>query len=1111
MRFVAICAVLFTASLAVAVLLFDDAFPEASIDFRYDRASSRAIAEDALGRMGIAIPGARSAAKFDWDDGAKIFLERTVGAAERKRLLAGDVELWFWRHRWFKPLEVEQAHVDVAPSGEIVAFEHTIAEDASRPPLAEREAEPRARAVLAALRIPAHDLELISSATRRLPNRVDTTLTFESSSLRPGGAPYRFRVTFHGDRVGAFRQYLDVPESWMRSYAELRSRNGVAGAVDTLLLIGIVVPMLAVFIARLRRGDVPVRFTITTGAIGAALVVLVAVNSWPDALAQYDTDVSWNAFLSQQAIFAIFQGLIAGVFLMVLVGAGEPLYRARVPEALAIPRIFTPAALRSRRLFRGLILGYTLVPIFIAYQTVFYVVAARFGAWSPAEIPYDEILNSAFPWAAVLFMGFFPAVSEEFIFRAFSIPFLERAFRSKWAAVIAAGFIWGFGHAAYPNQPFWIRGVEVGIAGVVIGLLMLRFGLIPLLVWHYTVDAVYTALLLFRSGNLYYIVSSALVSLVFLIPLVASLVLLLRHRSFAPDEGLTNEAAGSAPEPPRQALEAVPLPPAIELSRTKLLLGLAAAAIATGAWILAPPLARDVIDYRIGPDAALAIAREHLESNGIPVPQRREIVYASAGFRSWADSGDDGGSPAGYARVGAERILETAGVDPLLGVQRTKVEAATWVVRFFEPGKKEEIFVEIDPRRGTVVGWHRLVEEAEPGARLELAEALALARAQMEQAQLDRDRFELKEALPFDQPKRRDWLFHLDEQSPLASDVARRVSVRVSGDQVTQLAKTVRVAEKIVREEERQTVWQTLLATLMVLGILVLLATAAHGFVSAVRDRGIRWRLAARATLLLSPLAVLAAAARTPLMAKSYDTALAWNTFLVGAATQLGALLIAQLGLAFLALLLIETSFPAAGAFLSREGRRRFGRDAAAAALLLAALGALASLAHPLAVRWWPHATPVASLGVPSWMDLSFAAFPILWRAVVTGLVVAAGAAAAAASIRAAGRGRVLAAVGIGLALSGLDPSADGIEIVTSIVAAAAGALAVLVAARYVFGRNPLAWFAAPLLAALALAIPPLLKSRPEHAVNGAALLVILAAGAIALVASGRRISTPAE
>ena len=73
---------------------------------------------------------------------------------------------------------------------------------------------------------------------------------------------------------------------------------------------------------------------------------------------------------------------------------------------------------------------------------------------------------------------------------------------------------------------------------------MLRFGVVPLLFWHFTVDAIYTALLLLRSGNTYYVVSGAIASGILLLPLGVSLVLYLRRGGFLPAAGQANGGRG---------------------------------------------------------------------------------------------------------------------------------------------------------------------------------------------------------------------------------------------------------------------------------------------------------------------------------------------------------------------------------------------------------------------------------------------------------------------------------------------------------------------------------------------------------------------------------------
>ena len=98
--------------------------------------------------------------------------------------------------------------------------------------------------------------------------------------------------------------------------------------------------------------------------------------------------------------------------------------------------------------------------------------------------------------------------------------------------------IWGFAHANYPAQPFYIRGVEVSLAGLLVGIVLYRFGVLPCLVWHYVVDAGYTSMLLVRSGNLYFVITAIAGTGALLVPLVATLVAAWRRGGFVEDESV---------------------------------------------------------------------------------------------------------------------------------------------------------------------------------------------------------------------------------------------------------------------------------------------------------------------------------------------------------------------------------------------------------------------------------------------------------------------------------------------------------------------------------------------------------------------------------------------
>src|SRR5437660_8731113 len=135
------------------------------------------------------------------------------------------------------------------------------------------------------------------------------------------------------------------------------------------------------------------------------------------------------------------------------------------------------------------------------------------------------------------------STSEEFLFRLFAIPFVEQMTKSRVLAVVLPAFSWSFLHSAYPQEPGYIRGIEVGIIGVVAGIVMLRWGIVATLIWHYTVDASLVGLLLIRSNSLYFKISGVVVGAAALAPLAFACISYWTRGGFEIGEDLLNRTA----------------------------------------------------------------------------------------------------------------------------------------------------------------------------------------------------------------------------------------------------------------------------------------------------------------------------------------------------------------------------------------------------------------------------------------------------------------------------------------------------------------------------------------------------------------------------------------
>ena len=959
-RFLALCAALLAGSVWYSAGNFYRAFPEASIDFRISRDEAATQARQILPTLGFHAAGYREASSFTYDDSAKTFLERELGLERANQLMGSRLHLWRWSFRWFRPQQKEEFQVDLTTRGELVGFNHDIAEDLALPTVAEPAARALAEDLLRnRMHRPPESLEFVELSEEVRPHRTDRFYTWKERDFNLHDADYRVEVEIDGDQVAQYREYLHIPEQWTRDYQRLRSKNEAAQTVDVAFLALLFAGLIVVIVQRIRRQEIRWRRAAWIGVIGMVLSFLAHLNQFPIAEFGYPTTDSYSSFVFAQ----LFQGLLAalgfGGLLFVLAAAAEALYRESMPGKISLGHLFRPRGLRTRRFFLNASLGIALTGAFIAYQTVFYITAQKFGAWSPADVPYSDLLNTRFPWLFVLFGGYFPAISEEFLFRMFAIPFLHKVFRRIVPAVILAGFIWGFGHAGYPQQPFYIRGVEVGIGGVVLGIVMLRFGILPTLVWHYSVDAMYSAMLLLRSHSLYLRFSGAASAGIIVLPVVLALAAYLRRGGFEPETGLLNAddvtpaelPAEEAGEPAASASHehGFALGARLRLAAVALLiLGLLAR------WMPREHFGENPV-YRIPEAQALSAATAYARSVGIDTGGFRHVTFAES---RWDDED----------RLAARYFLERLPMPAASRLFEANRPLHIWATRYFKDLDREELVVAIHPETGQPLGFAHTIPEDRPGATLtpdaarQLAADFAAAHGKSTAGMI------LKVNSSEKRKARTDYTLEWEAPpgDPRNVDQAHyRVALAVDGDRVASLRSYWDLPEAYTRFRQSDNLATHSLTALRVALAAIALVWAIAILVRNVRRGLIPWRPVLSLAGVLTVATALGAAMTLRLVMKNYPTQIPLQTFEAMEVIGLGTSVVFAFLMMAAAVALVASSFPAALKVFSAASRRARAWDALAA---LAAIGGAAllwrSLDAFLAARF--HAQASVNVDTPN-------------------------------------------------------------------------------------------------------------------------------------------------
>ena len=954
-RFILVCVIICLISLFIGIKYFYKAFPEASIDFKVTQKGSLPLASDFLNSERLNSEGFKHKAIFTHDDVAKVFLERELGLEKANKIMGSQVKLWRWSHRWFKPLQKEEYKIDVTTRGEIAKFEHLLPEEAEGENLSKEDAQSIAEDFLVnRMEKNPDSLNFVLVSTEKRPKRTDHTFTWSQRDFNIKDATYRYEVSVYGDKIGGYKEYLKVPDEWVRSYEKLRSLNNATASVAALFLFLTILAVIIIFLNRVRNRDVTWKTAFIFGVIAFALTFLASLNSLPLTEFSYKTTESYGSFLIKNLLTNLLSALGSGIFILLLTASAEPLYREHYKKKISLTNLFRWKGIRTKNFFLTVILGFTLTFFFFAYQIIFYLIAGKYGAWAPADIPYSEMLNTKIPWIFVLLIGFFPAVSEEFLCRMFSIPFLQKYLKFGWLAVVIPAFIWGFGHANYPNQPFFIRGLEVGIAGIIIGIIMMRFNILALLVWHYTVDALYTAFLLFRSGNTYFIVSASLTTGIMLIPLVVALIAYLKTKKFENDADLLNEVEGTkvaaaiSEEVKVEALSLFYQP----LSKKKILFGGAVILGLLCLYLVKIEKFGSFVNFSITKNQAQKISDRFLKDKGVNSKELRAVTFPQDNFNEYQ----------------GKYILERKGISGLNQVYEENLYSFGWVTRFYKPLQKEEYKVWVDPRKRNVLFYEHTISEDAPGSDLDKDSAQAIASVFLLEKGIDTSSFTLKESKTEKRKNRRDYTFvwEAKEGDTRNIDEAKfRLNLLLQGDEVAQFYPGMKIPEKWEREKKKSTVFS---AARMALKIILLALLAGYSilfFVRKVRKGEVQWKRLIILSLIVSGFAVLSMINEFPSIYKGYPSFIPLNVFTLSAIVGMILGIIGTFMIVAISFGLLGSFYPDSFYLFKKDNRKILARDAFICAFFTSGLFLALRQLKDILIYSFPKVALVSNLSLP--------------------------------------------------------------------------------------------------------------------------------------------------
>jgi hypothetical protein len=448
-----------------------------------------------------------------------LYLVKKYGDKQARSLIDKEkIPYAYWSINWGGVRE-ESVSVDIdTQDGRVIGYEYSyypsLEEKINN--LKEAEAKKVAEDFLLSEKIDLwgkFELVNINKNTRNIQE--EYYFKWAKKDLKLGEAGYIVNLAIKADKIAGFSQSLQLPKDYKYEYENnlFLSKFWAMLSSGISLLLGIILVVLAI---------------IKRKVLNWRLARLWAIVLGPVFLINFLNEQSTYPFYID-TIYKFIGALFYSFNMFLLIPVTEQLFKENFKK-----NIFIKLNKRNN-IFSSLIVCYALTFFSLVLVSITYHLLNHFKiAWN---VGVGHVSNAIFTsrviYLSPLMIGIIPAFTEEF-FRGFSMAFCKKIFRSTAISIVIAAFLWGFGHTVIDGSfyPGYIVGLEKFISGIIVGYILLYFGIETAILWHFLNNFFATDIFLSYLGSNFMIYAACL-SFIVILPFFISLYLYFKKPSIS--------------------------------------------------------------------------------------------------------------------------------------------------------------------------------------------------------------------------------------------------------------------------------------------------------------------------------------------------------------------------------------------------------------------------------------------------------------------------------------------------------------------------------------------------------------------------------------------------